>query len=78
MIKRIPPQFLYPGIVIGILLLSVVAHIILIVEASSDGGAQVVPDYYEKSLQWDETQAREAAVRDGRAHRPSQTATPAK
>lgn len=73
MIKRIPPQILYPGMVIAILLMSVAAHVVLITKASSDGGAQVVPDYYEKSINWDSEQARAAALRDGRAERPSQT-----
>lgn len=75
MIKRIPPQILYPGMVIAILSMSVIAHVILIVNASSDGGAQVVPDYYEKAVNWDAEQARAAAIRDGRADRPGQ-ATP--
>ena len=64
--RRIPPQIFWPGLVIGILLMSVTAHVVLIVKASSDGGAQAVPDYYEKAANWDATQAREAAIRDGR------------
>ena len=73
MTVRIPPQFLYPGIVVGILSMSVIAHIYLVVQASSDGGAQVVPDYYEKAQAWDSQQAHEAAIRDGRADRPTQS-----
>ncbi len=69
MIRRIPPQILYPGLVVGILVMSVIAHIVLLVKASSDGGAQIVPDYYEKSKTWDDDQARVAAERDGRALR---------
>ena len=69
MMRRIPPQILYPGMVIGILSMSVIAHIILIVNAASDGGAQVVPDYYEKAVNWDAEQARAAAIRDGRDSR---------
>lgn len=56
----IPPRILYPGIVIGILLMSVTAHVILIVLASRDGGAQVVDDYYEKATHWDAEQAENA------------------
>ena len=58
--RTIPPQLLYPGIVIGILLMSVTAHVILIVLASSDGGAQVVDDYYDKAINWDAEQAEQA------------------
>lgn len=66
MIRRLPPEILYPGMVIAILAMSVAAHIYLIAKASSDGGAQVVPDYYEKAVNWDAEQARAAAIRDGR------------
>lgn len=76
MISRIPPQFLYPGMVVGILTMSVLAHVYLIIQASSDGGVDVVPDYYEKAQAWDAEQANAAALRDHRADRPSQTATP--
>lgn len=60
-VREIPPHIFYPGMVVGILLMSVVAHVVLLVMASSDGGPQVVPDYYEKAANWDEYQAREAA-----------------
>ena len=73
MLRRIPPHILYPGLVIGILTMSVTAHVYLIVMAASDGGAQVVPDYYEKAQSWDAEQARVAAERDGRAQRPKQS-----
>lgn len=64
--RDIPPQYLYPGIVIAILLMSVAAHVVLLIKASGDGGAQVVPDYYQKAVNWDAEQARAAAERDGR------------
>ena len=72
MTKSIPPQFLYPGMVVSILMMSVIAHVVLVYKATSDGGAQAVPDYYEKAINWDEEQARAAALRDGRANHPSQ------
>jgi hypothetical protein len=65
--RDIPPQYLYPGIVVAILLMSIAAHVVLVIKASSDGGAHVVPDYYEKAEHWDADQARAAAIRDGRA-----------
>lgn len=76
MINRIPPQILYPGMVIAILAMSVLAHIYLVIEAASDGGAQVVPNYYEKAIHWDAKQARAAALRDGRASWPATNQTP--
>lgn len=66
-IKSVPPHILYPGMVIGILLMSVIAQMTIVYKATSDGGAQVVPDYYEKASHWDDEQAREAAARDRRA-----------
>ncbi len=59
--REIPPHILYPGMVVGILLMSVLAHIVLLVMASADGGPQVVPDYYEKAANWDKYQAERAA-----------------
>lgn len=54
----IPPHILWPGMIVGILLLSVVANIVLIVAATSDGGAQIEADYYERALAWDEELAQ--------------------
>lgn len=54
---RIPEKYFWPGMVIAILSLSVVANIILVTAALSDGGPQVIDNYYEKSVKWDESQA---------------------
>lgn len=70
---RIPPHILYPGLVIAILLMSVTANVVLVIKASSDGGARAVPDYYDKASRWDAEQAREAARRD---HRSASAPTP--
>lgn len=60
--REIPPHILYPGMVIGILLMSVVAQVVMLVKASSDGGPHVVPNYYEKAANWDAYHAEQAAA----------------
>jgi len=58
----IPPHILWPGIVVAILLMSVLANVVLVVAATRDGGAQVEADYYQRALHWDEDRAdREAS-----------------
>ena len=53
----IPPHILWPGIVVSILLLSVSANVVLVVAATSDGGAQIEADYYQKGVDWDKHRA---------------------
>lgn len=60
MFARIPPHIFWPGMVVSILLLSVVANIVLVVKARTDGGAQIIEDYYAKAAHWDEGQAKVA------------------
>lgn len=54
---HIPEKYFWPGMVIGILSLSVGANIVLISAARSDGGAQIIDNYYEKAVNWDEHKA---------------------
>jgi nitrogen fixation protein FixH len=54
---RIPPHILYPGLVICLLIFNVSMGITILTAARSDGGAQVVDDYYQKAVNWDEIQA---------------------
>lgn len=61
MLFRIPPHVAWPLFVIALLSLSVVTVTITVVAARSDGGAQVVEDYYQKAVTWDEKQALQAA-----------------
>jgi nitrogen fixation protein FixH len=60
MFARIPPHIFWPGMVVGILLLSVGANVVLVVKARSDGGAQIIEDYYSKAAHYDEGQAKAA------------------
>lgn len=53
----------WPLFVIILLVSSVVMMGLVVMAARSDGGAQVVDDYYEKAVQWDSlAQARSAAA----------------
>ena len=63
---RIPPNYFWPGFVIALLCLSITMSFGGLYFATSDGGPQVVPDYYEKSVNYDdEYQARQQALELG-------------
>lgn len=63
---NIPPRILYPGLIIGLLSLSITMSFAGLYFAQSDGGPQVVPDHYEKSVEYDETyRARADAIELG-------------
>lgn len=49
----IPAHILWPGMVVTILLMSVLAHVIFILKASQDNGAQIEEDYYKQAVGWD-------------------------
>lgn len=57
----IPPRLFWPGLVVSLLIMSITAVALTIVAATSDGGVQVVENYYEQAAAWDSTQARQAA-----------------
>lgn len=61
----IPSHIRYPAMIVGLLGMTLVVNAILIIAVNSDGGAQVVDDYYEKSIGWDDYAAkrRESATR---------------
>lgn len=61
---RIPEKYFWPGMVVAILGLSVVANIVLVTAAQSDGGAQIIDNYYEKAVNWDQHQADLQRVRE--------------
>lgn len=63
---KIPARILYPGMVIGLLTMSVGFVVTTVVAAHSDGGPQVVENYYQKSVNYEEIKAlREAAESTG-------------
>lgn len=53
--NRIPPEKAWPLIVVSLLLTSVVLMTVVILAARSDGGVQVVENYYQQALEWDAT-----------------------
>ena len=63
---RIPEKYFWPGLVITLLLSSVVWWVGMLFVAKSGGGPQIVDDYYQKSVDWEETEAlRQAAKNSG-------------
>lgn len=58
--------YAWPLLVIALLLSSVVVMGFVVLAATSDGGAQVIDDYYNEAVQWDSlASARSAASRLG-------------
>ncbi len=57
----IPSHIAWPGFVVALLLLSIVAAFQALFAARSDGGAQVVESYYDSAIAFDEEQAAQAA-----------------
>ncbi|MFU8807053.1 MAG: FixH family protein, partial [Bradymonadaceae bacterium] len=61
-----PPHILYPGMVLGLLAMSLTTSFSILFFAGSDGGPQIERSYYERSVSWDADQkARGAAERLG-------------
>lgn len=60
---KISPAILYPGIVVGLLMMSVGSSFWLLRTAKSDNGAQILDNYYENALEWDRLQAERDRVR---------------
>lgn len=50
----IRPEYLWPGLVVGLLLFNIGVSMTILHFASSDGGAQIVPDYYARSVDYDQ------------------------
>lgn len=59
---KIPAKYFYPGLVIALLLMSVGFVTTTVIAAHSDGGPQVVEDYYQKSVDYEETQELRTAA----------------
>lgn len=58
---RIPPHIGWPMAIVGLLSLSVIASLVTVYASRSDGGAQVIEDYYHKAATWDSTHALQTA-----------------
>jgi nitrogen fixation protein FixH len=57
----IPPHIGWPLLVISLLGISIGASLITVLASRSDGGAQIIDNYYEKAVNWDATHANQAA-----------------
>lgn len=57
----VPPHIAWPAFVVALLLLGIGSAFEAFFAARSDGGAQVVEDYYHEALSFDETRAARAA-----------------
>ncbi|MEM8486073.1 MAG: FixH family protein [Bacteroidota bacterium] len=51
----IPPHLAWPGVIVLLLVIGVGSSFAIVFAARSDGGAQVVENYYEKAIVWDST-----------------------
>jgi len=58
---RLPPQLLWPGLVVVLLLGQLVVCFVMISRAVGDPTAAIEPNYYQKALKWDQTRAARAA-----------------
>jgi len=58
---RLPPQLLWPGLVVALLIGQIIICFVMISRAVGDPSAAIEPDYYQKAVNWDENQAARAA-----------------
>jgi nitrogen fixation protein FixH len=57
-IERIPPRIRYPGLVLLLLGGAVLGQVYLVSAAFSGAGPQIVDDYYEQAVSYDENRRR--------------------
>ena len=58
----IPANIFWPGFIFALLTMAIGASFTILYFAQSDGGPQVIPDYYERSVNFDELhRARQAS-----------------
>lgn len=57
----LPPHIGWPLFVVALLLMSIGAATVTVIAARSDGGAQVVTEYHEAGIDWNERMAVQAA-----------------
>ena len=63
---QIPAHIFWPGFIISLLSVAILASFSILFFASSDGGPQVIPDYYAKSVDFEEVyQARQRSLELG-------------
>ncbi|MFG0284920.1 MAG: FixH family protein [Phycisphaerales bacterium JB039] len=57
----IPPHIFWPGLIFGLIGTSVVVCVVTVVLATTDPTVAVEPAYYQRALEWDASQAEQAA-----------------
>lgn len=57
----VPPHIAWPAFVVALLLLGIGSAFEALFAARSDGGAQIVENYYDEALSFDETRAAQVA-----------------
>jgi len=60
----IPSHIFWPGFIIALLGIPMLTGTAIIMASSSDGGPRIMPDYYNRAVAWDESQAVDQASRD--------------
>ena len=55
-IKALPPHIAWPLFVVGLLVLGVTYSMWVVFASRSDGGVQIIENYYEKAVDWDNRQ----------------------
>jgi nitrogen fixation protein FixH len=59
-------EYMWPALVVGLLLFNITASMTILYFAQSDGGPEVIPDYYERSVQFnDQMLANQASAATG-------------
>ena len=58
---HLPPHVAWPAFVVALLLVSIGVSAAVLIATGTDGGAQIVDDYYRKGVDWDATAARREA-----------------
>ena len=59
--SRLPPHVTWPAFIIALFAASALSTVSMLWIARSDGGAQVIEDYYARAVAWDDTAERRAA-----------------
>ncbi len=63
---RVPPHIFWPAFVVGLLMFNVGMSFTILFMAQSDDGPQIIPDYYTRSIHFEEElQARQAFTNRG-------------
>jgi nitrogen fixation protein FixH len=58
---RLPPQLLWPGLVVALLVGQIVVCFVMISRAVGDPTVAIEPNYYQKAVNWDDSRAARAA-----------------